>query len=390
MDQAAFAKVVALMEPPAADSESSSTPSAQDDPDNPIAPAESGEPGQDTLPPEETPESDGDTPPLQSEETEPDLSQADNADLAEALKGLNPDAQEKLIEMAQAIAKGETSLGELKRGHKLGETVAQLKQQLEELQQQREEGRETAIKPSSLPEPVAKLKTLDQVKAHAQTARDIVRKLERFVRQNPEGGEWVDGKTYTADQYYQAIDRYQAELDALPDRAQQIHQQEQVSQVRSQAKQMFEKEFVWARDDESPQMKEISERLKAVPWLNEFPEPRMAAHQYNLAEAAVNAELAAKKTPVEAAKAARDLMRRMPWLPKVLSSPEYAAIGKGNGARATGATLQGKVPLGKPHSAAGAAAPRAAEGASVKSALDAVSKNGDRNSLAALLAATGR
>jgi hypothetical protein len=59
---------------------------------------------------------------------------SDDAELNEALNGLNDDAKASLVQMAKEIADGKTSLGKLKQGHrnerKLLERVAELEAKL--------------------------------------------------------------------------------------------------------------------------------------------------------------------------------------------------------------------------------------------------------------------
>lgn len=350
--------MVATMElasPPAPETQDASPPSTNDDPQSLALPTEPDESGQNNnLPPEE------ETPPGADQQSPPDDSQP-NADLTAALADLPKEQADALVAMAKT--------GELPRIAKL---VAQLHQHdatIEEQQRKIEELEAAQSNPpattssgeTALPEPVAKLKTLSEVKQTQRTAQKTLDYIENLFEEQPYNGD-PESKQYTVGQ--QTFSRRellaekraaQATLRSLPERAEQIQQQTRFEAERTQARAAFTEAFTWAKDPQSNQSKEIAACLKANPWMKTFVNPDWIAAQMLYGYKPLMQQLEARKS------------------------------GNGNGKPANGTPriVTPRVPLNqrgmKP----------AAPAEAVKSALESARTNGTRESFAALLDATG-
>lgn len=378
-----LAQMVALREAPAdsADPEVSRASSADDDPDNSNSAAGSDDAGQNDLSPGEGTEQPGDANGEPGGDEGNNLSDgaSDGADdgsgasaeLNEALRGLNADARKHLVEMAQAVAKGDVNLGDLKRGHKLAQQYTQeitaLREEIAELKAGSNGAADgPAVPMGNLPPTVAKLKNLQEVKQREFTAKQSVRELTRFLRANPDGGQ-IGEKQYSADQIQGLIDGWQDELDVLPERAEQIKGQQATETRQREVRLALEEKLPQFYTQDNPVGKRAQELAKADPYLAGMPNRDFVS----LALAIGEQELMKLLTPAAARPGVKP------------------AVGKPNGAPANGKPV-GKVPLGKPHGAPGGAPARAEGGVPVKTALEQVQKDGSRKSLATLLTATGR
>lgn len=290
-----------------------------------------------------------------------DLSHTENADLTEALKGLNADAQKHLIEMAQAVASGEANIGQLKRGHKIAEEfraqIDELKAQVEDLSQRGTRSAERGTN-SSLPPEIARLNTLAEVEEKMTQAKAAVRFLEDFLDDNPNGGE-INGQTYSRQEIKAKKRAWQDDLEQLPRQAVVLQQRQQAQVQRSSARLELERDYPWFKETTHPDVKAVKDTLKANPWMNDFPSPEYVAALWNRGQKAMVDELTARKT----------------GKPAATTAPKPPA---------------GKVPLGKPHATTAAVPAKTGGDASARSALSGVMEKGDRASLAKFLAATGR
>lgn len=352
--QSRLLEMLGKMDEPAADPTQNPTPSQpESEPETPQQPADDGEPGQNDLPPEEQPQGEDEVPP--EGELKDDLSQPEK-ELAEKFQKLNPDAKAKLLDMVNSIEKGETSIGELKRGHKLTSQIAELQRQIEELKTEAETAA-TRTGDTSQPPGVAKLKTVQEVDARLDAATDAVRAIEDFLEEHPEGGE-IKGKEFTRRQLIERKRELQDEIRQLPKRAQQIQQQTQMAQTQAQARSGFAKDYPWVDDPEHPSTIAVQNRLKTNPWLKNFASPEYVAHVWNLGEKAAQVEAAARK-------------------------------GGGKNGTVPTTPTKPKVPSGKPHAPSSASLPRSNPKADVGAALNRARKEGSQSSLAALIDAAG-
>jgi len=374
--------------------EGSPTPGAQPDPETVPSPAPETEPGQETLPAETPPE-----PPDPSEggegagtgEPETVLPESDNAELTQALAGLSPTERQKALELVKALPPGEIPrIAKLvSKVHTAEQTIEAQAKRIEELETKGETP-PTATGASPLPTNVAKLKSLAEVNSRLDVVEGNANALQDFLDANPgdkntvydlTSGEAVqaepDGKRFATRQ--QIVDQkaaLRAEAKALPKRAQEITRQAQFNQAKTEARAKIVADFPYLSDPENPDTKAAQQLLKSDPVLNSY------AHGDYLALA-----LARGHRELQAEAAAR----------KGNGHGKINGNGNGNGngktpfgTPATGASqLRGKVPLGKPHAPAGVAPPRAADGANVKTALEAHGKNGSRSSLAEVISAAG-
>lgn len=313
-----------------------------------------------------------------------------NAELTEALGGLDATQQGQLAAMLADVQNGTVSWNDLKQGHKIAAKYQGELQKKDERIAELEAGGGVPPLPGAvqLPEPIAKLKTLPEVQSRFNAVNADIEAITDFLDSN-EGGpdaqyEMAGGQQYTRKQLIDARANLKAEAKLLPQRAQQLQTETNMAGVRKEAQATFAKDFAWAGDPESAPMKAVNERLKTDTWLQAFPAKEQAAHGYNIADAATTAEKAFHKKDLKAAAAAtRQLMAQLPWLTKMLTSPEYAGASARPQARPAG-----KVPLGKPHQGGGAGgAGGGARSVTVKSALDTAKKTPNRGSFAAMLAA---
>lgn len=294
-------------------------------------------------------------------EVQTDLSHTDdNAELTEALAGLNADAKKHLAEMARAIASGDTSIGQLKRGHKIAEEfkaqIEELNAKIEDLSAERGAGSATtnAITPKNLPPEIAKLKTIEEVEQAAEKAKAAVRFLEDFLDENPNGGE-IGGQSYTRQEIKAKKRAWQDDLEALPKQAHALIRNHEFQTRMNAARSDMETDYPWLKQADHVETKAVKTLVKVAPWQTALPE--YSAAVWNRGHKSLQDELAQRKSG-----------------------------GKPPGASAR---PQGKAPLGKPHTTQ-AAAPKGSERASANSALIGVMEKGDKTSLAALIAATGR
>ena len=356
LDRAMFADIVAQRDrEPEPVTKISPKAEAEEAPETVVAdPPATDEPANENLT-EEKPEGEGDEP--KSEDAgETDLSQSDDKELNEALQGLNADAKESLMEVAKAIANGETTIGQVKRQMKLG------RQENEELQRLREENEQLKANPPTatvsreLPPTVAKLKTVEEVESRSQVCEESIDALEDFLEKNPQGGE-IGGKEWTREQLIDRKRAFRDELKVLPKQQQIIQQQAQFTKVKTEAAAQIRKDFPVLNDPDNPDTKASRALLKTDPIINQYPNADYLA----LALARGHRELQAELTARKAGTAARTVQRP--------------------GAKT------GTVPAAKPHGS-GTAPARSTNGtAPVGDLLKGVK---DKSSLADLLAATGR
>lgn len=292
--------------------------------------------------------------------TDDALSHTDSAELNEALKGLNNDARKHLIEMAREVAEGNTSIGQLKRGHKIAEDfraeIEEMRQQLEQFKANPTATAPTAAPSNGLLPEIAKLKTMEEVETHAEKAKAAVRFLEDFLDDNPNGGE-IHGKTYSRQEIKERKRGWQDELDQLPRQAQRLQFQQQAQVRRSDARAELEKDYPWVAQADHAETKAIQKILRENPWMQSFDSPEYVAAIHHRGMKSLQEELAQRKG----------------------AKPPPAR------------PVPGKVPTGKPHVTAPAAGGSRRPGdASANSALKGVMEKRDRNSLATLVSVTGR
>jgi hypothetical protein len=353
-----FAEIVTQRDrEPEPEPKASPTAKAEEAPEEPQDAPPVEEPGEEIS--EEQPPEAVDESAAAEDADETDLSQPDN-ELTTALAGLNEDAKKHLIEVAQAIAKGETSIGQVKRQLKLG------RQENEELAQLREKVKELEAQPpaitthAALPPTVAKLKTVEEVEQRQELAETSVRAIEDFLEENPQGGA-IGDKEFTRAELIQRKRAFQDELKALPKYAQALQQQAQFRHVQSENRKQVLADFPVLNDPENPDTKTAREFLKN-PLVANHPTPEYVALALARGHRELQTELAARKTGKVA-----------------------AALKPGT--RPPAATKPGTVPAGKPHAASSAPARSQPASAPVKELLGQVK---DKGSFAELLQATGR
>lgn len=349
--RADLAKIVALREPSESlETEVSPQPTTEVDPDAVPDPSTETVDGQETLLTDET-LTEGEEKPAEGEPKEV-LFQTGDAEADAAYAELNPDAVVHFAEMAKALAAGEVSIGELKRGYKLMDTVNELRRENEELKAR---PATVSASASTLPKAVAGLKTLQEVEARYEQAETAAEAIEDFLYKNPDGGV-IGDKEYTRDQLIDMKRGWKDELKALPKRGQEIQQVAQFAQARTAASQQIAKDFPVLANAEHPDAKMARTFMK---------DPRFQAD--------VNGDYIALCLATGHRIHQADLAKRKAG----------AAVTK------AAARPVSKIPAGRPHVAATAAA-KPGPGIPVADALAKIGKEGSRSSLSALLSATGR
>ena len=301
--------------------------------------------------PETEPAAEGENPET-AEAEDDDLSQSQDSELNEALKGLNADARKHLIEAAQAVQNGETTLGQLKRQLKLGRQENEELQQLREKVKALESQPPVTSAPPNIPPTVAKLKTVEEVEQRQETAESSIRAIEDFLEENPSGG-MVGDKEFTRQELIARKRALQDELKVLPKWSAQIVAKQQFSQQQAEARKQIVKDFPVLNDPEHPDTKMAREFLK-----NPLVQSNVAADYMALALARGHRELQA------------ELVKRK----------------AGTLTAKPAAKPAGAVPVGKPH-AGGTAPARTKSNVSTGELIQGVK---DKKSFAELLEATGR
>lgn len=362
LDRALFSQVVAQREGEEADNETSTVPAAQADPADSDSTADQDATGQDLSPEQtSTEEAAAEAESTEGNEVETEvLSQTDDAELTEALTGLDESARRKLIEIAKAVKAGEETIGGVKRIHKLTSEVEELRAKVAELQQT-SETTASAVTPADLPKSVAELKTIKDVEARARIAEENADAIQDFLDANPGSADTIydiKGKEFTRQQLIEQRSQYRAELKALPKRADQLIKAQEFQQTRQAATAAIRRDYPMLNDPEHPETKAVRDLMRD-PKFSDVPNAEYLALAMITGNRVLQAELSNRKGKLPAGK-------------PVVVKP------------------QGRVPSGKPHSSVGGVPPRVkGDGVSVDSAISQLKKDGSRNSFAALLEATG-
>lgn len=357
LDERVLAAALAPTLPPRAPLPSEATPaSAQDAPEDSTTPAGSDSPGQETLPPEQTPPAS----PKDNADGSEVLSQSD-AQLNEALAGLDDTQRTQLVDMLQDVASGQASWNDLKKGHKLTGQIEQLKREFQEQLDSLKADREletTAPAPAlEMPSGVAKLKTLGEIQARKVAVKDQLRAVNRYLATHSGEAETVyeiNGQPLTREYLVGKSEELQAEAEALPERAQQIVQQAQFREVRNAARVQIARNFPQLNDPENADAKATAQLLKD-PRFGGEPHADYLALAMATGHRVLQAELAERKA-------------------------------KGNGG--TPARFAGRVPAGKPHMGNSLAAPRGASDGQRTAQLRARAAQGDSEAVTGLLEAS--
>lgn len=363
LDRALFAEVVEQRDrEPEAEEQESPEAAAKTAPENAENPPEHEDPENENLTEESTEAEDQEAEAEEADET--DLSQSGDKEIDEALKGLNADAKKHLLEMVEAVSKGETSLGQLKRQLKLGRAENEELTRLRTENEQLRSAPATIVAGKDIPANVAKLKTAQEVEARTQQCESAIDAIEDFLDANPTGGtigEGENAKEFTREQLLERKRAMRDELKALPKHGATLQQQAQLQANREAVRAEVVKDYPYLKDPENADTKTYQHLLKERPEFKQFPNGDYLA----LCMARGHRELQAEKT----------------------------ARTKGGTAARPGATrpvvkTAGTVPAGKPHAAGGGAPARTSKGtAPVDQLLKGVK---DKSSFADLIEATGR
>lgn len=387
--QAGFASFLHAMDSDPASNESSISQPAQGSPDNSNVTANSDDAGQNNLSPdggsatgqsgqadatvendEQNQSSDG----SQGTVGQTDESADPNAALTEALNGLDETQRGQMLEMLQDVKAGKANWGEIKRGHKANSGLVQqlesLRNEIESLKgggnatSQRDEDTRPAAA-SAMPAEVARLRTVDEVRSLVDVLDSRIEFAEEFLHANPDGG-LINGEQFTRAQIVEQKREWKKQKNAAPARIEQIREQATFTAQQSAAKRQIATDFPQLNDPEHPDTKVAREFLKD-PRINGQVNGDYIALALATGDRVLKAELAARRGA---------------------PAGQRGAVGAAK-AGANGARPQGKVPLGKPHTATGSAAARPAEG-NLQAAMDAHRKEGSRLSFSKILSTSGR
>ena len=327
-------------------------PPAAGDPDEATAPPPSYAPGQTTDPagtPAEDAPTDGE-PPAEGE-GQTVLSQTGDSDLDAALAGLTPAMRTKVVEVSQALAAGTLKPGEIPRigqllaeRHEMADTITTLQKENEQLRSNPPERGLQAASTTDLPESVAKLKSVGEVRAAVDLNKRVARAINKHLQlRSADAPETVydtqtgqpanveaDGKRYRSkEQLVDELERATDELEALPQREAQIAQGEQIRSSHAQLQGQLLKRYPHLTNPEHAET-QVYRTALALPVIAQHPGGPLIAYKLARGHAIVQAEMA-------------------------------AANGNGKPVFGTpprpGTPLRGKVPLGKPSAPAGGAAP---------------------------------
>ncbi len=314
----------------------------------PTEPAAPLEPGTD-LPPEPAPGADAPDDGTPSPSGEPQGEPA----------SLPPEVQQHVNDLAQLLADGKLSIGEVKRIEKLlrgkgtaEETIAQLQSQVAELQQRIESGpaapeANTAGSQGSNP--------LAAVVKDEASARQMTRTLHDildFCEDNESGGTYK-GQEYDADGIRALRKDARRALDVhLPERKAELAQQAQVQQGRQRTQVWLKANAPWAYDRENPDGRRAAEYM-TDPTIKSRADGDVIAAMLVLGEKELRKQMALKAKPGQRA-----------------SAP---------------ATRTNGTPAGKPPAPGGGGAARAGTASAVTAAASKVMADRSRNSLAGFL-----
>lgn len=330
--------------PPAPETQDSPTEAAPASPDAPTPPVESDEPGQISDPAqaaaetgESPPEGDVETPEAAADENEESSVPADPKHKNGAQARIDRLTAEK-TSLVTALAEAQARITDLES------TVA------------------SAPAPGvrqPFPETVAKLKTVEAVQTRLSAVETDVEALSDFLDTNPGDADTaytIGEQQFTRKQLVERRAQLRIEAKALPQRAQEIANAAQLSTAQASARKQVLADYPWLADSEHPDTKAVQEVIKAMPAFKQTPSPEYWAAVVVKGQQALNAELEARK-----------------------------------GKKTVGlARPAGKVPLGKPHTAANGAGGRINGNGDVKTLLERHGSERSAGSFAALLSATGR
>lgn len=330
--------MVALREsPPAPEHEDSPPGSADEPPEEPDAPPAQGEPGQEILPEDETPVAEGDEPAAEGEPENQDPKPKDGP--------------QKRID--QLTARQTALLQKLEDAEAEKERLAA---EVEELRA----GADSRVvtNAATVPEAVAKLKTVADVQARSQKLDATMDELQDVLDENPGGPDTlvrVGEKEVTRKSLMDYRKELRTEKSALQQHGQQIVHRQQVSQQLQQVNAVARKNHPWLADAEHPEAKAVREIVKKTGW-----------------------------SEITAAAYVRGL--------KSLEDEFKQRTGGKTAVKPSGSKVPLKPPVGgqKPEVRPKAATTATATGEDARKALDKLGKNGSQNSLAQLLEATGR
>lgn len=341
---------------PAVAPDESPQESAQDSPEEPSAPALTGEPGKETLTPETEPAADGAEPEADGEQPTNDPS-PEQTELTTALADLSPTERKAALDLVKTLQPGEIPrIAKLvAQRHQLESTVEDLQKQLETAQSEAVE-RPLVNGPGRLPESIAKLKTVEAVQQRYDEVEANADALTDFLDENPGDSETrykIGEQEFSRKQLIERRAGLRAELKLLPKRGQQITQAAQFAHARQEASQAAIKRFPVLADPENPVTRKVRQ-LAALPQFASEPNGDELAYYFVLGK-------------------------------------QVAEARKANGAaNPPQRPVNPKIPLGKPHVAANGAAGRGPDAARINAAMEAHGKDRSLSSFAAVLEATGR
>lgn len=326
-------------------------------PEEPPAPAQEEEPGQETLSPEGEPNAEGETP--EAESDEPNEPEQDGTQPAEFAR-LSPAERKAALELVKQLQPGEIPrIAKLvAQRHQLESTVESLSKQLEEAQAAVVEAPQAGAAGSELPEPITKLKTVQEVQKQLDGVTRELEAVQDFLDANPGDAETVyqiGGKEMSRKALIELRAGLRAQARQLPQRGQQILDQSQLAQARQRAESQLVREFPVLQDTEQP----ITKTVRKLMTLPDFA-GRANGMELAYIMARGNELVTAERTKRQTGATPAPLVRKP----------------------------AGTVPAKKPMVSGANAAGRTGDLAAVNAARQALEKDGSTDSFAALLRAT--
>jgi hypothetical protein len=254
-----------------------------------------------------------------------DLSQSSSTSVAS-----DPEVQKHLTELSEALARGEISIGELKRinkaVHKARDAEGQLESLRAEVEALKTARTETPPATPATPEadnPFGNLKSDEDVRRMTREMHDLLDWAEDY----PDGGV-RKGKEFSADEVRLLRKEARRALDLhLPAQRERLVAETQLAEQRQQSQQWMRQNFPSYTDPENAMARRAKELLAGDPLLRRYPNADYLALALVKGDEALRAELAARQKP--AAKPAPK--------PAVPSAKPNAAVTSGGGPRPAGA-----------------------------------------------------
>lgn len=342
--------------------EDPASPPAQGDPQNPDSSTDPDQSGQENLPSDDTPRPDN---------ASGDASSEPSNSLAPLLEKLDDTQRDQLKAMLKDVVDGKSGWNEIKRGHKLSGKIEELQQQIEGLKAKQTQPQDSQ-EPSA--DGLPQFDNAQSARKHEASLRRLMRDVEETLEDYPNGNvpkptgdepdQWKFGnQTFTRRELVDAKRRYRDQLDALPARISALDSQAAFQNRQAAIRKEIQSKWTWLADPDHPETAAVQKFISENPILKSLPSPEHAAAAF--------------------IRGAKDLERELKLRTAGASANGAGAAGSRAGARPP----NGKIPVGRPHAAAGGVPARNGGQPNTKQALAGVFKDRSEDSLTRLFSA---